>query len=384
MPSTFVYIILFSIATAVSVAARRMKVPYTVALVLAGLAVGAAHLFDAPHLTHEMLFDLVLPGLIFEAAFHLDFRRFWADRLAVFSLAVPGLIAAIFITASLLAPLAGALALAPGFNFIQALVFASLIAATDPIAVVALFKSLGVPKRLAVLVEGESLLNDGTGVVLFSLVLGVATQGRFTLAAATLDFFRIAGLGALIGATVGYGVSLLIGQIDDPMVELTLTIIAAYGSFALAETLQVSGVMANVAAGLICGNYAANVGMSTSTLVAVETAWEFFAFALNSIVFLLIGLEVQPAMLLADWKAIVAAYAAVMLARTAVVLLQGLTVGPLLRLLGVERVTRPDDPPDLDGHHVRAAGAALETVRQMRALHKPVAGTPRKPRRAKK
>ena len=442
MPITFVYIILFSVATAVAVGARRLKVPYTVALVLAGLAIGSAHLFETPHLTREMLFNLVLPGLIFEAAFHLDFKKFWDNRTAILSLAIPGLIVAMFLTAGLLAPMAGPLGLAPGFGFIQALVFASLIAATDPIAVVALFKGLGAPERLAVLVEGESLLNDGTGVVLFTLVAAGAVQGRFSVGTAAIDFVRVAGLGALLGAAVGYGVSELIRRIDDPMVELTLTIIAAYGSFSLAETLGVSGVMANVAAGLLCGNYAARTGMSTTTRVAVETTWEFLAFALNTIVFLLIGLEVKPAVLLADWQAIVAAYLAVMVARAAVVytvaaairrgrrplpwawtalltwsglrgalsmvlvlsldrdfpgrelmvhmtfgvvvlsiLLQGLTVGPMLRWFGVVRHRRHIRISDETEHgHLLAAGAALDELRKIRSEHGSVVG----PQRAKK
>ena len=168
-----VFVALFAIASAVALAACWLKIPYTVALVVAGLVLGAVHAVEPPHLTKELLYAIFLPGLVFEAAFHLDFQKFWQNKLAIHSLAVPGVAAAIGLTAILLQPVVHALHLADGFTMQHALVFSALIAATDPIAVVALFKTLGAPKRLTVLVEGESLLNDGTAVVLFTLTLGL-------------------------------------------------------------------------------------------------------------------------------------------------------------------------------------------------------------------
>ena len=149
------------------------------------------------------------------------------------------------------------------------MVFAALIAATDPIAVVALFKTLGVPKRLAVLVEGESLLNDGTAVVFFTLILGVVTGGTSSIGGAVLDFVRVVGLGTLIGVIVGYLASKLTQQVEDPMIEITLTTIAAYGSFLIAEQFHLSGVIATVAAGMLCGNYGAHNGMNPATPLAL-------------------------------------------------------------------------------------------------------------------
>jgi len=313
------FILLFAIATAVAIAARFFRIPYTVALVLAGLILGVAHAFEPPHLTKELLFAIILPGLVFEAAFHLEFRQFWKNKLAIHSLAVPGVVASIWLTAAILTPVVDGLDFVQGFSFIHALVFASIIVATDPIAVVSLFKNLGAPKRLAVLVEGESLLNDGTGVVIFTLVLGVATGGSFTLAGAVLEFVKVAGMGALIGGVVGYTLSQLIRRIDDATVEITLTVIAAYGSFVAAEHFHYSGVIATVVSGMVCGNWAAHVGMSPTTRVAVESFWEYLAFALNSVVFLLIGLEVQLGSLLASWKPILVGFVAVVAGRTLVV-----------------------------------------------------------------
>lgn len=313
------FVTLFALATAVALVARWIKIPYTVALVLAGLVLGNVHAVHAPHLTKELLYAVILPGLVFEAAFHLEFRRFWQNKLAIFALAIPGVAAAIALTAAMLTPVANALHFVTGFTLIHALVFAALIAATDPIAVIGLFKSLGAPKRLGVLVEGESLLNDGTAVVFFTIVLGIAGGQAISPSLAVVNFIRVVGMGALIGTLVGYAASKITQRIDDPMIEITLTTIAAYGSFIAAEQMHYSGVIATVVTGMLCGNYAASTGMSPSTRVAVESFWEYVAFALNSIVFLLIGFEVHAGALLASWKAILAAYTAVTLGRAVLI-----------------------------------------------------------------
>ena len=288
-----IFMLLFIVATAVAIAVRRVAVPYTVALVLAGLVLGLVHAFEAPHLTKALLFSVFLPGLLFEAAFHIEFKQFWRNRLAIASLALPGVVAAIVLTALVLTPVANTLHFVQDFTWKHALVFGALISATDPIAVVAIFRTLGVPKRLAVLLDGESLLNDGTAIVFFTLSLARVTGTEVTAGGLAWDFVRIVGMGALIGTGVGLGASQIIKQVDDPMIEISLTTIAAYGSFLTAEHFHYSGVIAAVAAGMFCGNYAARVGMSPSTRVAVEAFWEYVAFALNSIVFLLIGLEVN-------------------------------------------------------------------------------------------
>jgi len=315
-----IFLLLFVVATAVAIGGRWLRLPYTVALVIAGLALGSVHLFPAPELTRTLLFSVFLPGLIFEAAFHLDFREFWRNRATVVSLAVPGVIASIVLTVLILTPVTNALDFVHNFTWKEALVFGALIAATDPISVIGIFRSLGVPRRLSLLLEGESLLNDGTGIVFFSLSLSLvagATVGAGGLAA---EFAAVVGIGAAIGALTGYVVSLLLQQVDDPMIEITLTTIAAYGSFVAAEQLGYSGIIATVAAGMVCGNLGARTGMSPSTRVATETFWEYVAFALNSIVFLLIGLEVRLDSLLSSWVAIVVAYLAVTLGRGLVIL----------------------------------------------------------------
>jgi len=314
-----ILILLFSIAAAVAIAVRQLHVPYTVALVLSGLALGVLNLFTPPHLTKELLFSVFLPGLLFEAAFHIEFRDFWRNRLTVASLAVPGVAAAVALTAMILTPVVSTLHLEQDFTWPYALVFGALIAATDPIAVVAVFRSLGVPRRLSVLLEGESLLNDGTAIVFFTLSLSLVTGASVTTGQIATDFLKIVGFGALIGAAVGLAASQVIKQIDDAMIEITLTTIAAYGSFVTAEHFHYSGVIAVVVAGVLCGNYGARFGMTPSTRVAVETFWEYVAFALNSFVFLLIGLEVHLDALFTSWRAILVAYLVVTTGRGLVI-----------------------------------------------------------------
>jgi CPA1 family monovalent cation:H+ antiporter len=322
-----VLIALFAVATAVALVVRWLRIPYTVGLVLAGLGLGAASFIRPPHLTKDLLFTVFLPGLVFEAAFHLEFERFRRNKIAIVALALPGVAAAIALTAVLLTPVAAALHFVSDFRFVHGLVFAALISATDPIAVVALFKSLGVPPRLGVLVEGESLLNDGTAVAFFALTLELANGAAPGVGAAALDFARIVGVGVLVGAAVGLAASHVIRQVDEAMIEITVTTIAAYGSFALGEALHGSGVIATVAAGMLCGNYGARTGMSPSTRVAAETFWEYVTFALNSVVFLLIGFEVRLPILLAAWRPVLAAYLAVTIGRALVIL----AVSALLR-----------------------------------------------------
>jgi CPA1 family monovalent cation:H+ antiporter len=320
MSLTSTAVLLLAVAMVVALLARRLRVPYTVALVAVGLALGGFRAMPAPHLTKELLYSVFLPGLLFEAAFHLDAKEVWRNKRSIFTLAVPGVVLAIALTAPLLVVVPAALGV-PGFAWRAALVFAALIAATDPIAVVALFRAVGAPRRLALIVDGESLVNDGTAVVLYTIALGVASGTTTSVLGATADFARVVGLGVLVGAGLGYMISEVIARIDEPLVELTLTTIAAYGSFALGEQLHASGVLATVTAGVLCGSYGAPKGMCAATRLTVESFWQYIAFALNSVIFLLIGLGVRTERVFGSWRLIVLAYLIVMLTRAALVYL---------------------------------------------------------------
>ncbi len=205
--------------------------------------------------------------------------------------------------------------------------FGALISATDPVAVVALFRNLGAPRRLTMLLDSESLLNDGTAIVFFTLSLSLLAGTAATPVQLFIQFLSIVGIGALIGASIGVAASFLMRQIDDPMIEICLTTIAAYGSFVTAEAIHASGVIATVAAGMFCGNVGFRIGMSASSRVACETFWEYMAFALNSIVFLLVGFEVHLRTLLADWVPILVAYLVVTVGRALVIVAGRALVG---------------------------------------------------------
>ncbi len=430
METVTILILLFVVATTVAIAVQHLAVPYTVALVFTGLVLGLLHAFEAPHLTKALLFNVFLPGLLFEAAFHVEFKQFWRNRLTINSLALPGVVAATALTALILTPVVNTLHLVQDFTWKHALVFGAIISATDPIAVVAVFKSLGVPKRLSVLLEGESLLNDGVAIVFFTLSVGLVAGRVVAAGGLALDFIKIVGIGALIGAGVGLAISQVIKQVDDPMIEITLTTIAAYGAFLLAEHFHYSGVIATVSAGMLCGNYGARVGMSPSTRIAVESFWEYVAFALNSIVFLLIGFEVQFQELLASWQAILVAYLVVTAGRGLIIfgassllrrtreripwawsviltwgglrgglpmvlvlslpkdfphrdllvsmtfgvvilsiLVHGLTMSPLLRWLGIVRGHQEHAAYELTRGKLQAAQAALEEIDRMSRVH---------------
>lgn len=319
MPIETTLVILFSVATAAAITARLAKIPYTAVLVIAGIVLGALHLVDPPRLTHELLFGIILPGLLFEASFNIDAGIFLRNKMAISALAIPGVIVAILLAGTGTALAVSALTPEPGLTLGEGLVFGALVAATDPIAVVALFKELKVPARLATLVEGESLLNDGTSIVLFSLLLAAVSGASMGMGHLALQFILIVGGGAFLGFAAGTIASRLIARIDDAMIEITITVITAYGTFALAEQAGVSGVIATVVAAMICGEYGWREGMSRKTKVTLVAFWDYIAFALNSIVFLLIGFEVSASVLLRAWPEILLGFIVVIAVRAAVV-----------------------------------------------------------------
>jgi CPA1 family monovalent cation:H+ antiporter len=316
-------VILFSVATAAAIAAKWMKVPYTVALVVAGMVLGATHLIEPPRLTRELLFAAILPGLLFEAAFNIDVDIFLKTKIAITALAIPGVIVAILLAGTGTALAISGFAPNTGFTLQQGLVFGALVAATDPIAVVAIFRELHVPARLATLVEGESLINDGTSIVLLSLLLATVAGTVSSTGLLVLQFIRIVGGGAFLGFALGTLASRLIAKIDDAVIEITITVITAYGTFALAEQAGVSGVIATVVAAMYCGTHGRSVGMSRKTRFALGAFWEYLAFALNSVIFLLIGFEVSASVLFNAWKHILTAFLVVVIARAAVVFAVG-------------------------------------------------------------
>lgn len=309
---TISFVVILIIACAMALLARRLKLPYTVVLVVAGLIVSwlngsgdANQLGIDIHLTPDLLLQLFLPILLFEAAFHVDLDEFLENKRAILFLAIPGVIVGMLLTTALFVP--AAQALGAGLNWQTGLLIAAMLAATDPISVVALFKEFPVSKRLGIIIEGESLINDGIAVVLFGVVVKITadhlgltiphlhTEGGVQAMQVAIDFLREVFLGAAIGLAAGLGISYITSKVDDHLIEVALTAIAAYGSNALAMHLHASGVIAVVVCGMMIGNVGAKRGMSPTTREAVFSFWEFTAFLANSFVFILIGLEIDLA-----------------------------------------------------------------------------------------
>jgi len=257
----------------------------------------------------------------------------------------------------------GMLVWGPGLALSTALVFGALIAATDPVAVVSLFRILGVPKRLAVLVEGESLFNDGTAIVLFNLMLVFAITGGFDLTQGLWEFLRVAVGGLMVGFLLGWLASRIIARIDDYLIETTLTAVLAFGSYLLAEQLHFSGVLAVVAAGLVNGNIGPQ-GMSPTTRIVLFNFWEFAAFLANSMIFLMLGLQVNIPGLLENWQPILWAILAVIVARVLVVYGLG----------GI--ANRWFEPISLRWQHVMAWGGLRGAISLALALSLPAAFGP--------
>ena len=284
---------LLIVAIVVALIARRLAFPYTVGLVITGIGLALTrHDMDVV-LTHEFIFDVILPPLIFEAAINLHWKELRRDALPILTLALFGTIISAGVVAT---------GMVFGLNWpvAPALLFGVLIAATDPVAVIAMFKDNGIEGRLRLLVESESLFNDGVAAVLFSLVLAsiLTTHGQAitaTEAARTL-LFTVGG-GIFIGIACAGAAIALAGRTSDHLIASTLTTIAAYGSFLLAEHFHFSGVLATVAAGLLTGNLTIlrdreDTRVSQRRREFVLALWEFIAFIANSLIFLLIGLTV--------------------------------------------------------------------------------------------
>ena len=317
------FILVLVVAAVVAVATKYVRLPYTIALVLAGLAigfVGLGSLGSLPTLTEDLVLYIFIPGLIFEAAIALDIGHLRENLWEIFALSFPGVLVSTLLVGLLVHYLLG-------MDLAASLLLGAMLSPTDPVSVVALFREIGAPARLRTVVEGEALFNDGTGVVMFFVVLTLLRTGQLQVGAATLEFGKEILGGLLIGAAAGFMTYALLKPIDDRFVETMFTIILAFGAFVVSGLAGVSGVMAVVVAGLIIVIFAVSRAMSPTCRLAMMCFWEFAAFLLNSVLFVLIGYEVHeifateltPSSMLPAILAIGLAVVAVLVARAAVV-----------------------------------------------------------------
>jgi CPA1 family monovalent cation:H+ antiporter len=282
-----------AVAMIVAIAARQIKLPYTIGLVVvgAGLTLSKAD-FSPPHLTHDLIYDLILPPLLFEAALMISWSELRRDAFPIFALSTVGTVIAASVVAG------GMMGLLD-WPMASALVFGALISAIDPVAIIAMFKDNNVHGRVRLLVETESLMNDGAAAVLFVMALAWAQSGGQGQSGLEMivTLARIVLGGLAVGAACGGAAILLAGRTSEHLVEAALTTVAAFGSFLIAEYLHVSGVLATVTTGLMMGNLGVLSAEDKSYLTTkgrefVVSFWEFAAFMANSVVFLLIGVDV--------------------------------------------------------------------------------------------
>lgn len=349
-------VLLLFLSSVAAMVVHKRDLPYTVVLVVIGLGLGQLHVKEALNFTPELVLQVFLPALLFEAAWNAHLDEVKRTALPVAVLAVAGVVIAMAVVGGALT-LTGALPL--GF----AMLVGAMIAATDPVSVLATFKALGLSPRLTTLVEAESLFNDGTAVVVFKIVAAVVLAGKaFDPAFAVGDFLYTVLVGIAVGVAMGALITRMVIIIDNHLVEITLTTVAAYGTYLLADKVHASGIIAVVIAGLVIGRYA-RVGMSANTQIAVGYFWEYAAFLANSVLFVLIGARVNPAELWPMAAAIAVAIVASLVGRV-------LSVYPLVAL-----TNRFSEPVSLMWQHILVWGGLRGALSMALVLSLPE-GTP--------
>lgn len=315
-------LILVMMAAGITAIAKKFKRPYPIALVIVGAIIGVLNIpileplkgfITEGEVFNFVIITLFLPALLGEAALKLPYSHLKENKGPILALAFGGTILSFLIVGF------SAIWLLD-FSIPAAFVFAALMSATDPVSVLSIFKSLGVNKRLAIVIEGESLFNDGLAVVLFKIsafyLLTYIDLGAAGAGYGLWEFIKVISLGLIIGGAAGYGFSQLTKYFDDYPLEIIFSVILFYGSFLLAEAVHASGVIAVVVAALIFGNYGAKIGMSPTTKLNINNFWDVTALLANSVVFLMVGLEITRINIADKWGIVFLAILIVLIARS--------------------------------------------------------------------
>lgn len=320
---TFIQLlVLLAVSIFVIGISKKLNQPYSIALVIVGLLLGVTHIplleeaeafITQSHVFQAIIISLFLPILLGDATLKLPFSHLREQSKPVLALAFGGTLLSFLIIAFSVYYLLD-------LPLIVAFTFGALMSATDPISVISIFKSLGVPKSVVTIIEGESLFNDGIAVVLFQIssvyLLSYMELGWMGLGSGLLLFLKFGIGGILVGAILGYLFSQLIRIYDDYPLEIAFSMLLFFGSFFIAEHFHVSGVIAVVVAGLIFGSYGAKIGMSETTKVSINSFWDVVTLIANSLIFLMIGLEIKNIDFDDKWFMIAAAIIIVLVGRT--------------------------------------------------------------------
>lgn len=311
------WLILLGIAVAIAYVADKIKQPYPTLLVIAGLVLGVVPISALHEVKTYVASDEVfrtavilifLSALIGDAALKLPFSEVKESKRPILRLAFIGTLLTFLLVAGLSYFLIG-------LNLQQSIIFGALMAATDPVSVLSIFKSMGLNKKLSIVVEGESLANDGVAVVLFKIAVVTTALSFSGIMHGSLEFMKVIAGGTAIGLIGGYLVSKITSHIDNYLVEIGLSIVLFYGVFEVAEHFHFSGVIAVVFAGLLLGTYGKNIGMSDLTHEKMDSFWETIAFLSNALIFLMVGLEISNIDLSDKWLPIAASVLIVLVAR---------------------------------------------------------------------
>jgi CPA1 family monovalent cation:H+ antiporter len=284
-----ILIVLLLVATVVALVTQKLRIPYVTGLVLAGLPITEV-LSRRIGLDPSLVLNLFLPILIFEAAINTDISRLRSTVKPIALLAGPGSVfSAVIITVLLKFGL--------GLTWIPALLMGVILANTDTVSMIAVFKEIRVPSRLSTIVEGETLFNDAAALVSFNLILTAHTTGSLTVLEALKELVFVALGGSLVGLVLGYLSIPIFTRLNDPLSSLLLTVAVALGTFQIGQFFGVSGAVAVVIAGLIFGNFGLSRSTSPSDRITLLSFWDYAGFGVNTFIFLLIGIEINPLML---------------------------------------------------------------------------------------
>lgn len=344
-------IVLLLVATLTTLVTRWLRIPYVIGLVLAGLAIPKNLLSPAVGLNPEVILNLFLPILIFEAAINTDISRLRSTLKPILLLAGPGVVLSAAITTMLLH---GGL----GFVWITASAAAVILTITDTVSVIAAFRTVPVPGRLATIVEGESLFNDGVALVLLGIITTIHIQGSFAASQVVQQIVIAFVGGGLLGLGLGYLCVGLFRQLDDALSNTLLTMAVSLGTFQIGQALGVSSAIAVMIAGLVIGNLAFRKTSGTIK-VTLLNFWEYSGFGVNTFIFLLMGIEVDPSILLATIPAALFAIVAYQIGRI-------FSIYPLLYFLRFF-----DRPLPLRWQHVLIVGNVKGSLSMAMALSLP-------------
>jgi CPA1 family monovalent cation:H+ antiporter len=303
----FFLIVLGGVATTLRLVSRSTPtVPYPVLLAIGGILIGLVPTVKLPSVSPDLILLAFVPGLVFEASLSLDLGELRRRVVPVSLLATVGVVLTVVVVG---VPAHFGL----GLDWGSAILLGSIVAATDPIAVVNLLRQVGAPAGLKAILEGESLFNDGTGVAVFTAVLGTILAGRPSFLDASLRFFYVTGVGAAIGLAVGAAAVLLLRMVKEAELEIMITLVCAYGAYLAADLAHASGVVSVVSSGIVVAVYGSRTGRLKGTQLI--GFWNLLAFVLNAMLFLIVGVALPTQRLVSVAGLALGAYAIMFAAR---------------------------------------------------------------------